>query len=94
MLAIGSTEGDVPPASALPLPGDAQIVGTDEGCGSGGCWAIFTVRPAKGSSPQEISRYFDSTLDGHVAGSVFDPRTVNLSTAVQGNVVVVTASYW
>lgn len=47
-LSMMATEGDVPPASALPLPDGAEVLGESTSCGSGGCSVTFTVRPPAG----------------------------------------------
>jgi hypothetical protein len=92
-LSLGATEGDVPSVSSLALPAGSAI-STDMSCGSGGCWSIFTVTPGAGSSPGELTNYLETTFDGRVPGSFWDPRTINLKAEVDGNSVVVTASYW
>lgn len=93
LLSLYATEGDVPSASFLDFPEGAAIT-TDKSCGSGGCWSTFTVRPGEDSSTTELTSYLETTYDGHVSGSVWDPRTVNFTTEIVGHTVVVTASYW
>ncbi|TFC87762.1 hypothetical protein [Cryobacterium sp. TMT4-31] len=92
-LSLLSTEGDVPAASSLAFPEGAAIA-ADKSCGSGGCWSTFTVRPGEDSSTTELTSYLETTYDGQVSGSFWDPRTINFTTEIAGNTVVVTASYW
>jgi hypothetical protein len=92
-LSLLATEGDVPAASALAFPEGASI-STDKSCGSGGCWSMFTVRPGDDSSTAELTSYLETTYDGQVSGSFWDPRTINFTTEIAENAVVVIASYW
>jgi hypothetical protein len=92
-LGLGATEGDVPSASSLALP-KGSATSTDMSCGSGGCWSIFTVLPGAGSSPSELRDYLETTFDGRVPGTFWDPRTITFQAEVDGKSVVVTASYW
>jgi hypothetical protein len=92
-LRLLATEGDVPSVSSLAFPEGASVT-KDESCGSGGCWSTFTARPGKDSSTTELTSYLETTYGGHVLGSFWDPRTINLSTEIAGNTVVVTASCW
>lgn len=92
-LSLGATEGDVPSVSSLNLPAGSAI-STNMSCGSGGCWSIFTVTPVEGSSPGDLTNYLETTFEGRVPGSFWDPRTINFEAEIDGNSVVVTASYW
>jgi hypothetical protein len=94
VLCMGSEEGDIPSASSMRFPHGTATLSAEKGCGSGGCWSVFTVRPAASSSAAELENYLATTYDGRVPGSLFDPRTINFMTAVAGRDVVVTASYW
>jgi hypothetical protein len=94
LLCMGSTEGDTPAASSLSLPDDATVLTTDEECGSGGCWSIFTVRPSPDATADELARHLTAAFEGRIPGTFADPRTINIKTDTQGPVLVITASYW
>jgi len=94
ILDMTSTEGDVPPASRMGFPDDADVVNTEKTCGSGGCTSVFTVRPGATSSPDGLAVYLSLAFDGGVPGSFFDPRTAYFETETRGTVVVVSANYW
>jgi hypothetical protein len=89
-----STEGDVPAAESMAFPDGATVVRTDKVCGSGGCSSIFTVRPGEKSSAEELAKYLDTTFDGQIPGTFFDPRPISFMSEIQGNLVVVTADVW
>ena len=92
-LSLLATEGDVPAASSLAFPEGAAIT-TDKSCASGGCWLTLTVRPGEGSSTAALTHYLETTYGGHILGSFWDPRTINFTTEIDGDTVIVTASYW
>jgi hypothetical protein len=93
LLISGSEEGDIPSASSISFPEGSAIVSAEKECGSGGCWAVFTVRPADGSTSAELESYLSTTFNGRVPGSFLDPRTINFKTAPGDGKVIVTASY-
>lgn len=93
LLCMGSTEGDTPAASSLALPDGATVLSTDQECGSGGCWSIFTVRPGSDTTADEFDRYLTTAFEGRIPGTFTDPRTVIFVTSTQGLLVVITASY-
>ena len=90
----GSTEGDIPEAAAMRFPAGTDVVNVEEGCGSGGCWSVFTLRPAPESSGADLVSYLEITFGGQVPGTFFDPRTLGFTADTSGNSVVVSASYW
>lgn len=94
LLSIMATEGDVPPASAVPLPEGAEIVGDSVGCGSGGCTVTFTVRPPAGQSPEALAEEMGATPQMSVPGTFWDPRTVWVSARPAGSVLNLTVDYW
>jgi hypothetical protein len=94
VLCMGSEEGDIPSASSMRFPDGTATLSAEKECGSGGCWSVFTVRPAAGSSAAELKDYLAATFEGRVPGSLSDPRTINFMTATSGRDEVVTASYW
>lgn len=93
-LSMMATEGDVPPASAVPLPEGAEILGGSVGCGSGGCSATFTVRPANGQSPGALAEEIGATPQLSIPGTFWDPRTVWVSARPAGSVLLLVADYW
>ncbi|SEE78656.1 hypothetical protein [Ruania alba] len=94
LLVVGAREGDVPPASAIPLPDDAQVVSEELDCGSGGCWLTVEVRPADGQSPDELATEVGSAPSLELTGNVLDPRTTYLWGEADGDVLSIQASYW
>lgn len=89
-----ATEGDVPPASSIPLPEGAEILGDSTGCGSGGCSVTFTVRPPAGQSPEALAEEMGATPQMSVPGTIWDPRTVWVSARPAGSVLNLVVDYW
>jgi hypothetical protein len=94
LLLIGATEGDVPPASSIPLPAGSTIVSESVECASGGCWTLATVRPPEGVTPEELSDRLGTTPQARLAGSFLDPRAISLSSEIHAEMLVVRADYW
>lgn len=69
-LSVMATEGDVPRASSIPLPGGAEIMGDSIGCGSGGCSVTFTVRPPAGLTPEALAEEMGATPQMSVRGTL------------------------
>lgn len=93
-LNVMATEGDVPPASVLPLPTGAEIVDENTGCGSGGCATTFTVLPPAGQSPEDLAEEIGASIQLEIPGTFFDPRTVTVSARPDGSVLHLVADYW
>ncbi|KJL46615.1 hypothetical protein RS84_03254 [Microbacterium hydrocarbonoxydans] len=93
-LTMMATEGDVPPASSVPLPEGAEILGDSTGCGSGGCSVTFTVRPPAGQSPEALAEEMGATPQMSVPGTFWDPRTVWVSARPAGSVLNLVVDYW
>ncbi|MFJ3384042.1 MULTISPECIES: hypothetical protein [unclassified Curtobacterium] len=89
-LFLFATEGDVPSASVVALPSGSAVVDDDIECGSGGCWRLLTVHPPDGSTAEDLA----TELGHRVHGTMWDPRTVNLSSEVDEGFLVVRADYW
>jgi hypothetical protein len=94
LLVMGATEGDVPATSSIPLPAGSKVVHEDKECASGGCWSVVTVQPPAGVSPAELSTTLGTEPFARLPGSLWDPRVVNLTSEVQGELLVVRADYW
>lgn len=60
-LSIMAAEGDVPSASAVPLPMGAEILNETSDCASSGCWSIVTVRPSAGQTPAALAEEIGAT---------------------------------
>lgn len=93
-LHLGATEGDVPSAAAVGLPEGSAVVDEQKECASGGCWAVIAVRPPEGTTPRELAERLGTRPRAQRAGTLWDPRTVNLDADVQGELLVVRADYW
>lgn len=93
-LAVFATEGDVPAASSLHFPDGSVVEHEGIECASGGCWATVSVRPPEGMTPDELSRELGTTPQSHIPGTLWDPRTVNLSSESRGRLLIVRADYW
>ncbi len=93
-LNVMATEGDVPPASVLPLPAGAEIIDENTGCGSGGCATTFTVLPPEGQSPEALAEEIGVTTGLDIPGTFFDPRTITVSARPDGSVLHLVADYW
>lgn len=93
-LFVSAREGDVPPASVVSLPSGARVVDDDVECASGGCWRLVTVRPPSGVSAEALATELGTTSGVRVGGTVWDPRTVTLSSEVDEGYLVVRADYW
>ena len=93
-LSMMATEGDVPPASAVPIPEGAEILGDSVGCASGGCSVTLTVRPAYGQSPEDLAEEMGATPQLSVPGTLWDPRTVRVSAWPAGSVLNLVVDYW
>lgn len=76
LLFIGATEGDIPSSSSLPLPVGTEIVSEQSDCASGGCWLELTVRPPRGTSPQELAEQMGADPQLEISGNLLDPRTI------------------
>jgi hypothetical protein len=95
LLFVGATEGDTPPASSIQLPPGTEIQSEMKDCSSGGCWALFTVRPPDGRSPDDLAVYLGLTPQASIPGTLLDPRTIWLRRgATQGDELVIRADYW
>ncbi|MBN8424664.1 hypothetical protein PTQ19_01035 [Microbacterium esteraromaticum] len=92
-LTMMATGGDVPPASSVPLPEGAEILGDSIGCGSGGCSVTFTVRPPSGQSPEALAEEMGATPQMSVSGTFWDPRTVWVSARPAGSVLNLVVDY-
>ena len=92
-LTVAIPEWEVPPTSSIALPQGSEIVAVDEKCASGGCWSLISVRPPDGMTPDELSSELGTTPREYIAGSFWTPFTTELSSEVQGQLLVITASY-
>ncbi|WP_214979123.1 hypothetical protein [Curtobacterium sp. ISL-83] len=93
-LFLFATEGDVPPASVVALPSESEVVDDDVECGSGGCWRLLTVRPPSGTTAEDLVTELGTRLGHRIGGTIWDPRTINLSSEVDEGFLVVRADYW
>lgn len=93
-LAVFATEGDVPAASVLALPEGSEVVDESIECASGGCWLLLSVRPPEGMSPDELSSELGTTPQARIPGTLWDPRTVTVSSETEGARLIVRADYW
>lgn len=75
-LFMGATEGDIPAASALPLPAGTEVLTETHDCGSGGCWAVYSIRPPAGQSPEELADAMGASPQMAIRGHIVDPRTI------------------
>ena len=94
LLFMGATEGDVPATASIPLPTGSRVVDEDEQCASGGCWSLVSVQPPSGMSPTELSTTLGTEPFARLPGSLWDPRVINLTSEVQGDLLVIQADYW
>ncbi len=94
VLFAGATEGDVPATSSIPLPAGSTVVDEDEGCASGGCWVLVSVQPPAGTTPAELSTRLGTEPFARLPGTLWDPRVVNLTSEVRGELLVIRADYW
>jgi hypothetical protein len=94
MQVVFATEGDVPDASSMDLPAGSSVTASETSCGSGGCWAVFTVRPPDGTTPTELTRRIEDEHGDGIPGDLLDPRTIFVSTEVGGSDVAVRGSFW
>ncbi len=91
VLLINIDEMAVPPASELP---DGLAVESEElGCGSGGCWRDFRVRPPEGQSAEELAAELGLGRDSCAARSLLDRRRVCTGGNVLGDQVRVYLLY-
>ncbi|WP_146084922.1 hypothetical protein [Rathayibacter sp. AY1G9] len=93
-LAVFRTEGDVPAASAIDLPAGSELVSETVECASGGCWRLFSVRPPDAMTPEQLSSELGTTPQARIAGTLWDPRTITVSSAIEGPLLKVRADYW
>jgi hypothetical protein len=95
LLFVGATEGDIPSASSIGLPAGTDIQAETKECSSGGCWALFTVRPPEELSPDDLAVHLGVTPKASIPGNLLDPRTIWLSRGpTQGDQLVIRADYW
>lgn len=92
-LFVMADEGDVPPASVIPLPAGAEILGESEGCGSGGCTLTVTVRPPAGQSADDLAIEIGATPQLLVSGNLWDPRTVSVFARPAGGILNLNLDY-
>lgn len=93
-LGMMATEGDVPPASAIPLPGGAQITAERKDCASGGCWLSVDVVPPPGVSPEQLEVDLGIAPQREIPGTVLDPRSVWLGAEAGAGILTIRADYW
>ncbi|WP_404561366.1 hypothetical protein [Curtobacterium sp. AB7] len=93
-LSVFATEGDVPPAASVSLPAGSELIAEEKECASGGCWAVLSVRPPNGTSPEDLATSLGMTPQARQRGTLWDPRTVNLSAEVDGELLIIRADYW
>ncbi|WIE82397.1 hypothetical protein [Curtobacterium sp. MCPF17_021] len=94
LLVMGATEGDVPATASIPLPAGSKVVDEEKQCASGGCWSLVSVQPPAGVSPAELSTTLGTEPFARLPGTLWDPRVVNLTSEVQGDLLVIQADYW
>jgi hypothetical protein len=95
ILFIDATEGDdVPPLSSIPLPTGSEVTQVSTGCGSGGCWTLVTVRPPDGTTPEDLKKELGTTPQSRLPGSFWDPRTISLTSKIEGPLLVIKADYF
>lgn len=94
LLFIGATEGDVPSSTSLPLPVGTEIVSEQSGCGSGGCWLELTVRPPRGTSPQELAEQMGADPQLEIPGNLLDPRTTWVRAEPGSSLLTLQADYF
>ncbi|MFB4353205.1 hypothetical protein RAC69_08660 [Microbacterium sp. LS_15] len=92
-LFVMADEGDVPSASVVPLPAGAEILGTTEGCGSGGCTLNLTVRPPVGQSAEGLAAEMGTTPQLLVPGNTWNPRTVSVFATPSGGLLNISLDY-
>ncbi|MWV58808.1 hypothetical protein [Rathayibacter sp. VKM Ac-2754] len=92
--AVFATEGDVPAASAISLPEGSEVVDESVECASGGCWALLSVRPPEVMTPEELSSELGTTPQARIPGTLWDPRTITVSSRVDGPLLIVRADFW
>ncbi|WKK70324.1 hypothetical protein Q0F99_10485 [Rathayibacter oskolensis] len=93
-LAAFATEGDVPAASAIDLPEGSELVSDTVECASGGCWRLLSVRPPDAMTPEQLSSELGTVPQARIAGTLWDPRTITVSSTVEGPFLMVRADYW
>jgi len=93
-LVMTATEGDVPAASALPLPAGSEILDESRDCASGGCWITLEVRPPSGQTPEDLAADIGATPQLELPGNVIDPRTIWVWAEPGGDVLVLRADYF
>ncbi|WP_406245510.1 hypothetical protein ACI7YT_10670 [Microbacterium sp. M] len=93
-LSVGATEGDIPPASAVPLPAGSEILGETSDCASGGCWTNVTIRPPEGQSAEALAEELGATPQLEIPGDFWDPRSVWVSARPTGSVLVLILDYY
>lgn len=94
VLNIFATEGDVPAADSVPLPAGSKVIDEQKECASGGCWAVLSVQPPKGTTPQDLATSLGMSPQARRSGTLWDPRTITLSSEVQGELLIIRADYW
>ena len=55
-LSLAVLEGAVPSVSDLEVPDGASVLGTEESCGSGGCWLEVSLQPGPGRSKSDLEQ--------------------------------------
>lgn len=93
-LFMGATEGDVPPASAVPLPAGTEILSESCECASGGCWLTIEVRPPSGRTAEDLAERIGATPQLEVPGDMIDPRTTWVWAQPRGGVLTLRADYF
>jgi hypothetical protein len=93
-LALMAGEGAVPPGSRLPdVPSGAQVVSETEQCASGGCWREVVVRPADGTSPEELASQMGVSAEERYSWQLLDPHSVSVGSTVNGSELSVYVRY-
>lgn len=90
----GLDNAGVPSVESMRFPEGTELLGSSTECASGGCWALFNVRPPEGSERDTFAETY--LVDrGRLGGTLWDPRVIYVSAEVSaGGTWAVQADYW
>jgi len=90
----GLDNAGVPTVDSMQFPEGTEVLKARTECASGGCWALYTVRPPAGSAAERFADRYGADR-ARILGSFWDPRTISISAEEYDNGVwVVRGDYW
>lgn len=91
---VSATEGDVPSVGQMHFPIGSEVLRSDKECGSGGCTAVFELRPPPDLTATEMLAQYSQRYEDGIPGSLWDIRKIGFEAVADSETVRVAASLW